>query len=313
MNGQTPQLRQTPPDQPWSPQAARSFVELFALAGLAVTQPVLDVFGRAPELFVFLDASRGDIVLFAVLVTVLPTAVLWSIEQIVSIVGERTRRVVHLGLVGLLVLLLGLGSLKQAEVVSGLLLVLLAAAFAVLAVISFDRWRGVRMWVRYLGVAPLIFLGLFLTRESDLRPVELPGDCTTHGGQGPVEDPRTIVFLQFDEWPLQTILNRDGHIDPELYPNLAALAADGVWYRNTTTAANYTTYAVPANLTGRVPEDDRSAVASEHPENLLHHVGWSVRSRRHRDSHQALPDQPLRPTSWSTTTATPDPRARCLA
>ena len=164
MNGQTP------PDQPWSPQAARSFVELFALAGLAVTQPVLDVFGRAPELFVFLDASRGDIVLFAVLVTVLPTAVLWSIEQIVSIVGERTRRVVHLGLVGLLVLLLGLGSLKQAEVVSGLLLVLLAAAFAVLAVIAFDRWRGVRMWVRYLGVAPIFFLGLFLTasQTSDL-------------------------------------------------------------------------------------------------------------------------------------------------
>ena len=68
---------------------------------------------------------------------------------------------------------------------------------------------------------------------------------------------------------MQTILNRDGHIDPELYPNFAALAADGVWYRNTTTAANYTTYAVPANLTGRVPEDNRSAVASEHPENLF--------------------------------------------
>jgi len=198
---------------------------------------------------------------------VLPAAVLWCIEQIVGAVSGRARRVAHLGLVGLLILLLGLGSLKQAEVASGPLLVVVAAVLAVLGVMAFERWTGVRMWVRYLGLAPLLFLGLFLTtsQTSDLlNPQDVAG-----ADIGPVDDPRTVVFLQFDEWPLQTIINRDGDIDPELYPNLAALAGDGVWYRNATTVANYTTYAVPAILTGRVPEDDRSALASEHPENLF--------------------------------------------
>ncbi len=100
---------------PWSRQAVRSFIELFALAGLAVTQPLLDVFGRAPDLFLFVGASRTDIVLFAVLVSVGPATLLWSFEQVVGIATEQGRQVTHTAFVGLLVLLLGLGLLKQAE------------------------------------------------------------------------------------------------------------------------------------------------------------------------------------------------------
>jgi hypothetical protein len=59
----------------WPPRALRSYAELFALAGLAITQPVLDVFGRAPDFFVYREASRAGLVAFAVLVAVLPAAV----------------------------------------------------------------------------------------------------------------------------------------------------------------------------------------------------------------------------------------------
>ena len=255
-----------PAHDPWSRQAVRSFIELFALAGLAVTQPLLDVFGRAPDLFLFLGASRTDIVLFAVLVSVVPATLLWSIEQVVGLATERGRQVTHAAFVGLLVLLLGLGSLKQAEL-SGPALVVLAAALAVVGVLAFRRSTGVRTWVRYLGLAPLLFVGLFLatSQTSDL----LSSQDVASADIGPVDDPRSVVFLQFDEWPLQTLVDREGRIDSSLYPNLSALAADGVWYRNATTPANYTTYAVPANVTGRVPVDDRTAVASEYPETLF--------------------------------------------
>ena len=125
----------------------------------------------------------------------------------------------HAAFVGLLVLLLGLGSLKQAEL-SGPALVVLAAALAVVGVLAFRRWAGVRTWVRYLGLAPLLFVGLFLTtsQTSDL----LSSQDVASADIGPVDDPRSVVFLQFDEWPLQTLVDREGQLDSSLYPNLSA-------------------------------------------------------------------------------------------
>ena len=128
--------------------------------------------------FVFLDASRGDIALFAVLVTALPTAVLWSIEQIVSIVGERTRRVVHLSLVGLLVLLLGLGSLKQAEVGFRPSASPFGGGIRSLGGHCFRPMEG----SAHVGALPRrcsdhLSRRSFPNRESDFRSIEFPGCC----------------------------------------------------------------------------------------------------------------------------------------
>ena len=143
----------------------------------------------------------------------------------------------------------------------------LALAGSAIAVVAYRRWALVRLWLAYLAVAPVLFVGLFLTssRTADL----LASQDVAAADLPPVTNPADVIVLQFDEWPLQTIVNREGEIDPELYPNLAALAGDGVWYRNTTTAATFTSYAVPAMLTGREPEGERSAIASEYPENLF--------------------------------------------
>ena len=102
----------------------------------------------------------------------------------------------------------------------------MAAVLAVLGAMAFVRWTGVRMWVRYLGLAPILFLGLFLTTSptSDL----LNSQDLAGADIGPVDDPRTVVFLQFDEWPLQTIINREGSIDPDstrTWPRWPAMAS----------------------------------------------------------------------------------------
>jgi hypothetical protein len=49
------------------------------------------------------------------------------------------------------------------------------------------------------------------------------------------------------------LLDGQGRIDAELYPNLAALAGDGTWYRNHSTVSAWTYEAVPAMLTGQLP------------------------------------------------------------
>ena len=42
-----------------------ALAELFALTGLVITQPVLEVVGRSPDMFLFRRADRADILLLA--------------------------------------------------------------------------------------------------------------------------------------------------------------------------------------------------------------------------------------------------------
>src|SRR3954452_23638669 len=82
-------------------------LELGALTGAAIAQPLLDEFGRAPEVFIRAGASRLTIVLFAFVVALAPVAVLVAIEAIAGYaISERARRWLHLAFVSTLVLLL---------------------------------------------------------------------------------------------------------------------------------------------------------------------------------------------------------------
>src|SRR5699024_7138878 len=80
----------------------RAFGELLALSGLAIGQPLLDVFGRAPEHMVFRGADRRDIVAFGLLIVLAPPITLWAAEAIIGLVLPRTRAMLHTILLGVL-------------------------------------------------------------------------------------------------------------------------------------------------------------------------------------------------------------------
>ena len=46
----------------------RAFIELFALLGFAIAQPLYDIFGRAPDQFIFRGALTSDIYAFAAVI-----------------------------------------------------------------------------------------------------------------------------------------------------------------------------------------------------------------------------------------------------
>src|SRR4051794_28955216 len=76
---------------PSAPGRVQSFLELFALTGLVVAQPVLESFGDSAETFVGYDASGFDVVLFALVVIAAPALVLWAVVQLVGLAGARFR------------------------------------------------------------------------------------------------------------------------------------------------------------------------------------------------------------------------------
>ena len=245
----------------------RYFLEIAALTGFVVAQPVLDVFGRSPETFVFRGADRGDIVLFSAIVVAVPPLVLGAGAALTNIAGPAARRWVQAGLLSALFGLLALQVIKKAtRLHDGVLLaVATVAGFAFGAV--YVRVSGLRLWVQYASVGPVAFLVLFLV-ASPAADLVRTGNASAAADVEVDGAPPVVMFL-LDELPLASIMRSDGTMDAELFPNFAELGASSTWYRNTTTVALRTFYALPAILTGRYPDGREIPVSGAYPENLF--------------------------------------------
>lgn len=261
------------PQQAPLPEAARTeglrLAELAGPTAIAVTQPVLGPLGETPETFVAIGATTATIVLFGLLIALGPLLVVGAVALASRLGGERTRRMVQLGLLALLsggagvVIARGLDAGPTGRVLAGLV------AGAV-TIVAYRQWLAARTFLRFAAVAPVVLLGvfLFLSPVSSLVLPQSGGATAPDVADG--EHP-PVVMLVFDELPTVSLMDGDGRIDEELFPNLARMAGTSTWYRNATTTSPKTAAALPALLTGRLHERDegRSSIYTDHPANLF--------------------------------------------
>ena len=246
----------------------RAFAELFALGGLAIAQPLLDIFGRAPQQFAFRGVEGRGIVLFALVVTFVPAAALSLVEVAVGLVSPAARRVLHLVLVAVLVVLFGLQMV--APWLGGGHRAVAAMALGGGAVWLYRQVAPARTWLAFMALAPVVFLVMFLVASPTARLLEDPEAVALDAGVG---RPAPVVMVVFDELPLTSLVTAAGEVDAELYPNFAALAEGSHWFRNTTTVSSSTWYAVPALLTGQMVTDGPAPIAADHPESIFTLLG----------------------------------------
>ena len=256
--------------------------EIVGLTGLAFARPILDSFGRAPEAFLARDADPLDLVLFALAVTLVPPALVAAAACATRVLGRRARGAAHLLAVGVLAAVVirrfGTDATTWGSSVLVALAVIGAAAVALLRL----RVAGTGTYLRLLGAASVVFVVQFLV----LSPASsLAGRDTATTGEdvsAAVEaatggEPPPIVVVVVDAMSTVSLLDGAGRIDPELYPNIAALAGDATWYRNNSTVSAFTYRAVPAMLTGQLPREALPD-AGTYPDNLFtlfagtHHV-----------------------------------------
>lgn len=258
------------------------FLDLFALAGFVVAQPVLEVLGRSPDFLLFRQADARDIVLLAITITLLPALALWAIDLLARLPGRRVQRVVHLTLVAGLLGLLGLEVVKKATPLRGPALAVVGVLAAVGGGLVYAKATPLRLWLRFLSPAPIAFLLVFLLLSPAaalLRPPPAPAPQLPGAVRGGTNGP--IVMLLMDEFPLMSLLDQRGKIDQRLYPNFAELADQTTWYRNAGAVAGLTNWAVPSTLTGRYPAQDRLPIASQFPNNLFMLLGGSYHYKMH--------------------------------
>ncbi len=247
--------------------AVGRLLELFALTGFAIAQPLLAAFGASPGTFIFRDATPTDIILFAAFLVVLPSLCLWGMEMVAGVISTAFRDLIHMVVVGGLVALVVLQAAKQAADIRGVALLLIVVATGIGGIAIYVAWASARLFLRVSSIAPVLFVGIFLT-SSSISPL-LSSSGQVASPSGTARHVPSVVVVVFDEWPTTSIVGADGTIDRDLYPNLAGFADTATWYRNATSVSNSTRYAVPAILTGRLQRSDLLPVASSQPRNLF--------------------------------------------
>ena len=259
------------PSSPPNRRRPRRTLHIFALAALAVAQPVFDVVVRSPEFLVAHDLDGLDLVaVSAVVLLGIPgalTLLAWMAGRADARVRLWFERIALSGLVALLALM----AAKQLASGAGGAAMVGAGLLGAMATIAYERIDVARSFVSWLALGLIAIPAIFLTRPPIARLLRPPAPVERRAVV-PGRTPQLVVVV-FDQLPLVSLLGADGRIDEHRYPSFAALGREAVWFRQATTVGNYTGWALPALLTGTYPDRQRLPSATDHPDNLFTLLG----------------------------------------
>src|SRR4051812_36712307 len=263
-----------------TPERARERVPLRGLHlgvvyALAVSQPLLNLLGNNADFFTSRQLSSGKVLWFALVVGLLIPLILYATDTVAGLISERVGWIVHLVLLFALTLLLT-SQIARKIFEASVLAIVLAAVLAGVLTAFYARSEQLRSIVSLFSPLPLIVLALFLF-NTPAHKIVFPG--STAAANVTVNGHVPVVFVAFDEFTGTSLLGPDNKIDPKLFPNFAALAKDGRYYRNYTAAADETTRVMAGLMTGDMWHEHALPIAAEYPHNLFTLFGKDYRMR----------------------------------
>lgn len=249
----------------------RRLAVIGGLSVIAFAAPLLDIYGKNPEVFVANRTSTTEILVFGIGVALLVPLISWGVLAIANVIGGRAPLIAYRCLV--VILALGAGLVVSRQVLPDNTIGAIITALATAAIVY---WLVDRIDVVFVmaSVAIPVVLIMFVATSATARLIwEEPE--TPPVGAARVGQPSQVVFLQLDEMPVASIMDMDGTLNEELFPNFARLAQEGTWYRNALSNSIATTQSVPAILTGVLGDEDDSPSYVDHPDNLFTLLGDS--------------------------------------
>jgi hypothetical protein len=250
------------------------WAQLLAASGFALAQPLFDILGKNAEFFAVRGSKPSDVVLFALVVTFVPSGILFGIELLAGLVSARAALVCHHAFLAGLAAIFAVQALKRLGVDGTTALIVGAALIGIGISIAVLRTNLASTFMTVLAAAPVVFLCVFLFGSSTTKVV-FPGDVEVQVAN--VRSTTPVVFLLFDELPVISLLDEKGEIDEKRFPNFARLARSSTWFENTTTYSASTTVAVPSLLTGKAPGRKKVPVFQSYPHNLFTLLGRTYR------------------------------------
>lgn len=264
-------------------------LHLLMLVGVGVAQPLYDLLGKNPSFFVAHSATTIDLVLFVAFASLALPALLWLAQAVLTRLAGRFGSAVYLAMVAVLFTVIAAVPVKRIFPTAGIAAVAVAIAVGLAATFAYRRFPSLRSVMSLLSPSALLFPVLFLF----FSPVT---ELVSSGNDGPAEandvtSTTSVVLIVLDELPVTSLMNEQKLVDPVAFPNFAEFAAHSHWFRNATTVAQNTSYAVPAILTGRYPDATRAPHAAAYPENLFSFLAGSHELRAVEIFTRLCPDE----------------------
>lgn len=246
-------------------------LHLLALWTFAVAQPTLDVVSRQPDFLVaqrLTGASLAVLALGGALVVPALLALPFFLPRL------RTSFATRCWADGVRALLAAAFILQLLHSLPAAAAIVLSSAGGVGVALCLNRYRGFSNLVAVSAVAVIVAPAIFLLRPG-VRGLVASGSAELFEPDATIAEAPLlrsdlpIVFVVFDELPTSSLQRPDGSLDDRRFPSFAALAQGADWYPRAVTVGLQTSKAVPALLTGTLPQGDTTAYYSDHPSNLF--------------------------------------------
>ncbi len=261
-----------------TPSRLRQNVHLWAIASMAIAQPILNRLQNNASYLRLEGMHATSVILWTIIVMLVPVLLAIAVRELTRrIAGDRMAYKVQLAAVFLFTFLF-LATL--AMWLSATLRIMQygipesiclfpAIVFSVVLTRQYQRRAWPQMFLNYAAFGVLLF-PVALFSQSSVRSVlwPQPSDMAKLGLHA--DHPCPVFMIVLDGLCGMTLLDEQHQIDAVRYPGFARLAATSNWYRNASTVHFRTDHAVPAILTGRMPEEQGvPPLESTYPVNLL--------------------------------------------
>jgi Sulfatase len=272
------------------PISIKRYNTISVLCAFALAQPLLDILSKQAEFFVIRRSFAIDVLcLLGVLLVFIPTA-LFGIEKLVAITSKNIANVFAVMLEVLLFSLI-LFPLLNASKISLLLLVVVVLVVSLMLSFLIRCSNFFKTLLNFASPAPILFAGVFLFSKGVYPLVFLKGGVDI--AEANINPTAPVVWVIFDELPLNSLLDEKLEIDKLRYPGFAEIAASGYWFRNASTVSSWTEHAVPAILAGKYPDLKKKQMPylRDFPVNLFTLLGNKYEMRVWEQVTQLCPSQ----------------------
>lgn len=245
---------------------------VFVLFNFAFAQPLYSLLSANAEFFVARHSKPLDIIALIIVASVAVPSIIVLMEWVVGFFGRHARKMLHVCIIGILVSIVLLPTLKNFDEISGRMLSVVAIFLGSIFTLAYIRYRYVRMFLTVLSFSVVIFPGLFLFKSA-VFDVVFP-DNDPPAIKIKINETPPIVMVVFDEFPVASLMNSDHEIDQKIFPNFSELAGNAYWYRNWDTVSEETLKAIPCLLSGSKPNKSKTLPSFiYYPHNLFTLLG----------------------------------------
>lgn len=258
---------------------ARHFAVHLTLCTVALTQPLLQLYGENVTVFVAAELEGWSVLWFGVLFALVPAAAMSGTEAVARVVSPRAGAWVHLAWVGIGAWAAWSVMLRSVSLGSWLIDAALTGLLGLGTVWVYRRAAVVRTWFAYLSPLSIAVVASFAVAanaviwppEVEIVAVQTTVPTSSVPSEEPGIDPAdvSVVWIVLDEAPLFPLLTTKGEINKNRFPGFAALAESTTWYRNATAMSQTTHHAVPAMLSGKWARPGIGPVLANYPKNLF--------------------------------------------